>query len=207
MPTPPTVLDRPVDVGRRPPSSRNGNGHGGNGRRPWSGDPAALAVLGVWVALAPILLLFLAFVSAYVVRKGLGGDWTSAPLPKLLWLNTAILLASSVFLERGRALLRRSQVARPWFLASLVRVVLFVVGQQHAWRERSQQGLGVSATPHSSFFFFLTGTHVVHVFGGLLALGATAVLARPLVARLAAIYWHFMGILWVGLFLVLGVWR
>ena len=161
----------------------------------------------MWVALAPILMLFLAFVSAYIVRKGLGDDWTSASLPKLLWLNTAALLTSSALFERGRAMLGKGQPARPWFLATLGLGLFFVLGQLLAWRDWSQQGLGIGATPQSSFFYVLTGTHAVHVCGGLLALAVTAVMARPLVARLAAIYWHFMGILWIGLFLFLGVWR
>ena len=69
------------------------------------------ADLGIWVALAPVLMLFLAFVSAYVVRQGLGSNWSAIPVPKLLWGNTLVLLISSIFLERARHLVRTDDSA------------------------------------------------------------------------------------------------
>jgi cytochrome c oxidase subunit 3 len=174
-----------------------------------------VAILGTWVALAPILMLFLAFVSAYVVRQGLGTEWSSLPVPRLLWLNTAVLLASSVLLERGRVAMRRGANSRVWFGMTFLFGALFVLGQMLAWKQWWGSGVDINATPHSAFFYLLTGAHAVHLAGGLVALAAAALwpfevwagMTRGVVARITAIYWHFMGVLWVGLFLVLSFWR
>lgn len=201
--------------GQPPQPPRYGNGNGG-GEGPARGGPH-VAVLGIWVALAPILVLFLAFVSAYIVRQGLGSDWRAIPVPGLSWANTLVLLCSSALLERGRRVVRNSagaMNARPWFLATLFCGMAFVVGQGLVWNQLWARGIGISSSAHSSFFYLLTGAHAVHLAGGLLALTAAAFwpasrfgMSREIVARVTAIYWHFMGILWVGLFLVLSFWR
>ena len=219
MATIPTVLDTPArDLGRREPPippRDGGDGRGGNGGYPSGSSRAEVAVLGIWVALAPILMLFLAFVSAYVVRRGLGQDWSAVPVPRLLWLNTGVLLASSFLLEPGRADLQRSAGARGWFAATLLCGVLFVCGQYLGWREWWGRGIHIGSSAYTSFFYLLTGAHAVHLSLGLLALGANALwpahgwggMTRTVLARVTAVYWHFMGALWVGLFLVLNFWR
>lgn len=218
MATSPNVLQPIERVPRVPPHDGNGNGNGGGGApHPTPHGGSHIAVLGVWVALAPVLMLFLAFLSAYIVRRGLGSDWQAVPVPGLLWINTVVLVASSALLERGRSIVRASDGrldARPWFLATLAAGVLFVIGQGVAWGQLWARGIGISSSAHSSFFYLLTGAHAVHLGGGLLALCAAAFwpvhrygMSREVVARVTAIYWHFMGILWVGLFLVLSFWR
>ena len=216
MATTPSVL-QPVDglVGKPPPPPHGGNGGNGNGASP-APNGSHVAVLGVWVALAPIVVLFAAFVSAYVVRQGLGSNWNAIPVPRLLWANTVVLLASSVLLERARRTVGQGAGTngRAWFLATLLCGVLFVIGQGVAWNQLWARGIGISSSAHSSFFYLLTGTHAVHLAGGLVALTAAAFwpasrygMSREVVARVTSIYWHFMGILWVGLFFVLSFWR
>jgi cytochrome c oxidase subunit 3 len=171
-----------------------------------------MAATAMWVALAPILMLFMAFVSAYAVRMGLGEGWVSVPWPRLLWINTAVLMVSSLTLERAR----RGAVAgdarvRTWLGLTLALGGGFVLGQIAAWRLLLTHGVGISTSPASSFFYLLTGAHAVHLAGGILGLGAVAVwpavgfrrITRPVAIRVAAIYWHFMGVLWLGLFLLL----
>lgn len=215
MATTPSVL-RPLDdlKGTTPPP-RTGHGNGNGGGQPFGTphDGPHLAVVGMWVALAPILMLFLAFVSAYVVRMGLGSNWSAIALPRLMWGTTGVLLLSSVLLERARRG-ANDATSRPWFLATLACGVLFVVGQAVAWSQLAAQGIYISSGAHSSFFYLLTGAHAVHLGLGLLALAAAAFwpasrfgMSREVVARVTAIYWHFMGVLWVGLFLVLSFWR
>ena len=213
------ILDPPVST---PPGTGGGGnggvpgGGGGAGRGPGGPRPFAdVAVLGMWVALAPILMLFLAFTSAYVVRHGLATDWTRVEIPRLLWLNTLVLLASSGALEKGRSVLRRGSAARSWTVLTLVLGTGFVVGQIVAWQQLRGGGVGIASSPYSSFFYLLTGAHGVHLAGGLLGLVAACMwpaagyrgMSNTLALRLVAIYWHFMGFLWLGLFALLNFWR
>lgn len=177
--------------------------------------PGSTAVLGMYVALVPILVLFLAFLAAYIVRRDVGRSWTPGPLPRILWLTTAILAASSLALERARAVHRRGENARRWVAGTLALGLAFVAGQAVAWWEMLGDGVGIAATPHASFFYVLTGAHALHVAGGLAALGAAVVWPtrgwrgadHGIALRVVAIYWHFLLLLWCVLFAVLSIWR
>jgi cytochrome c oxidase subunit 3 len=89
--------------------------------------------------------------------------------------------------------------------------LLFLYGQWMAWRQLAARGFYVSTTPSSSFVYLLTGTHAVHLMGGVLALlvaGLFALLRRPVTTRsivvdVTAWYWHFMAVLWVYIFCLL----
>jgi cytochrome c oxidase subunit 1 len=218
----PTTLVEPPVVPRRidlPPQRKPPTGGGGSGGDDWAEPerPAGphIAVFGIWIALASIFMLFMAFVSAYVVRQGLGNGWRGVPVPSLLWATTAILLASSLVLERGRRVLRQNGAARGWLVTTLGLGIVFVIGQVMAWRQLSVQGNGMGTTPFTSFFYLLTGAHALHLAGGIVGLAIAAAWPTKrwprtppeVVTRVAAIYWHFMGILWLGLFALLRYWQ
>jgi cytochrome c oxidase subunit 3 len=158
-------------------------------------------------------MLFIGFTSAYIVRRS-GADWRPLEAPFLLWVNTAVLLASSASLERARRLLRAWDLAgtRSWMAATGVLGGLFVAGQWLAWRQLAGQGIYLSSNPHSSFFYLLTGLHLLHLAGGLVWFGAlVAKLSRMGLApgpdglRLFATYWHFLAALWIYLLFLLFV--
>lgn len=169
------------------------------------------AVTGMWVVLASITMTFLAFTSALIVRQGGAPDWHHLTLPRVLYFNTMLLIASSVTLEIGRRQVRdfmtaRRMVANPakWLNISLVLGLLFVAGQVSAWMQLRAQGLYLATNPNSSFFYVLTVMHALHVFGGLG--GLTRVLRKLKASTLkrstldaTAHYWHFMDALWVYL--------
>jgi len=168
---------------------------------------------GVWVGIAAISMSFAAFTSALVVRRA-ASDWEYFRLPPILFLNTVILLASSVTLERARTRVARSQgeEARSWVVGTLALGLMFVAGQATAWRSLVAQGLYLATSPSSAFFYVFTVLHAVHLVGGIVALtyvryrlghpdwpgGAGAFGA-------AAMYWHFMAVLWLYLLFILAV--
>jgi len=170
---------------------------------------------GMWAALAGILMFFTAFVSAYVVRKGLSNDWIPTSLPSLVWFNTLLLLASSLTLERSRHVLSDNSRFSRWWLLTTVLGAAFLVGQVVVWRQLIGDGVYVSSNPSSSFFYVLTGAHGVHLSGGVFALGFLlfrnrqdpfgSVNRTPI--DVVAIYWHFMDGLWISLLLFLFFWR
>ena len=205
------VNDPPVsgDAGAPPTVPRGGDG-GGEPRPSFGADPARF---GLWLFLGTVCMLFIGFTSAYVVRRSSGG-WRPIAPPPLLWLNTAALLASSGVLEMARRRLRGWDLPGARLALSLTGALglLFVAGQLGAWRSLAGQGVFLATSPHSSFFYLLTGLHAVHLLGGLVWFAVAVVRLRRLTLTpgadglgLFATYWHFLGGLWVYLFLLLFV--
>jgi len=157
----------------------------------------------IWVVLFAITMMFAAFSSALFVRKGSSPDWRTFTLPSILYFNTVVLLVSSVALEISRRRVatfmggQKSQVESParWLYITLFLGLLFVAGQYAAWLRLRTEGLYLATNPSSSFFYVLTATHALHVFGGLgglvhviRKLGSLALRRSTLDAT--ARYWH-----------------
>jgi cytochrome c oxidase subunit III len=217
----------PGDRGPRGPSSSEppygpgggGGGRGGDGQGAPHSRPARsqrVYYTGIWLALAAILMFFMALVSAYLVRKGTGSDWRAVALPRVVWLNTAVLLLSSIALEASHRAWERDQAPafRAWWATATALGLFFLGGQYVAWRQLAAAGVYLASNPSSSFFYLLTAAHGLHLAGGLAAL--LYVLSRGWIrlhatagvaAEVASIYWHFMDGLWVFLLLVLTLGR
>ena len=171
--------------------------------------------LGLWLFLATVTMLFAAFTSAYIVRRS-GSDWTHVALPSILWINSLVLLTSSVAVEiasiRGsRGRWRSSTLA---MLAAFALGVVFLVGQVVAWQRMVAAGVYLPTSPHSSFFFMLTGAHAVHVVAALavLAWGAMATVAGARSLRVWSVrmsicrtFWHYLGGVWLFLFALVSI--
>ena len=224
----PSLVEERLHPGGGSGAPPRGEDGGGDGRPNFSfSDRLRRNRIGMAVALAPILMVFVAFTSAYIVRQGLGEDWRAMQLPNILWINTVILVASSITLELARRGLARqaalAQVpdvpgvapvqvsAAPWLPITLILGLGFLAGQWMAWSQLARQGLFISSNPSSSFFYLLTGAHAAHLAGGVLALAyaaATTLLAqawerRRMVVDVTSWYWHFMAVLWIYIFALL----
>ena len=168
------------------------------------------AKVGLWVFCAVITALFSLTIMAYVMRMTLG-DWRPLPEPGLLWLNTAILVLSSVALQWARVNARRELIdkVRIGLFAGGVFAVAFLAGQLLAWQQLVALGYFSAANPANAFFYLFTGLHGLHLFGGLVALGRTTAKVRkddPEMAQvrlsvgLCAAYWHFLLVVWLVIF-------
>jgi len=161
-------------------------------------------------------MVFAAFTSALVVRRGLSDDWASMAKPPILWLNTAILLASSFMLEMARRSIRAGARSRfnVWWTAGTALGLLFLGGQTLAWIQLKDAGVFVSTNPSSSFFYVLTFAHAFHLLGGVAALVYVDVQALRLrlgpakrtAIDISAIFWHFLDAIWVYLMVLFYVW-
>jgi len=161
-------------------------------------------------------MIFAAFTSALVVRRGLSDDWVSMPKPAILFVNTAVLLASSVALEIARRTLKLGERSRfnLWWSIGTGLGLLFLVGQAMAWRELKIAGIYVASNPSSSFFYVLTASHALHLLGGVTALVYVDIQALRLslgpakrtAIDISAIFWHFLDGLWIYLMVLFYVW-
>ncbi|RAZ89086.1 cytochrome-c oxidase [Mesorhizobium hawassense] len=180
-------------------------------------DRSALptAKIGLGVFLAVVGCLFSLFTSAYFMRMGLS-DWQPLPLPRLLWLNTGLLLLSSVALQCAVVAARGGQtdMVRLGLATAGLTTLAFLAGQLMAWRQLTEDGYLLASNPANSFFYLITGMHGLHILGGLIGLGRTSIGAwsgtRPerlrLSVELCAMYWHFLLFIWLGIFAVLAGW-
>ncbi len=167
------------------------------------------ARLGLFVFLAVVTSLFALFISAYTMRMELG-DWRPLPDPQLLWLNTGLLILSSIALQWAHNAARREQVetVRNALFVGGFFAFAFMVGQLLAWQQLVDAGYFAAANPANAFFYLITGLHALHLLGGLVAWGRTTVklLTGSEIAKirisveLCAVYWHFLLVIWVILF-------
>jgi cytochrome c oxidase subunit III len=217
-----TIQPPPKIELERLPSQGSGNGgwrnqvpvDGGMRRlKEYSPPPAST---GIWVGLAAITMTFAAFTSALIVRQGSAQDWRHITLPPVLYLNSLVIIASSFTLEIARRRVAtfmggvRDQAASParWLYVTLFLGLLFVAGQTFAWVQLKSQGFGLASNVSYSFFYVLTVAHALHVSGGLGGLVRVIWKLNRSVLRRSTLdatsrYWHFMGVLWLYLLLLL----
>jgi len=234
-------------IGGKPPVDRRPTGGGGSGdddewKKMGKVGPRELlnrVRLSVFVCLAGDMMFFLALAVMFYAHQGTGhfnprnqdfiGDWHPVQLPPILFLNTAVLILSSLTMEvarrhifrefdvveewlgMGRPALRRTL---PWIAVTLVLGILFVTGQWNAWTQLTSEGFGFDrwATPAIYFFYVITGIHAAHLALGILVLAAslgTLGFLRKVEYRQIAVdsvtwYWHAMGLAWVLLFALLA---
>lgn len=172
--------------------------------------PAAKTAL--WVFLGVATSLFVLFVSAYAMRLGLA-DWNPLPRPRLLMLNTALLVCASLAMEWTVHAARRADQdnVRRGLWTSAALTFGFLAGQLIVWKQLSGAGYFVSTSAATAFFYLLTAVHGLHVLGGLVAWARASVRAWRgtdparvrLGVELCATYWHYLLAVWVVLYALL----
>jgi len=200
------------------------------------GKKAKRALL--WFGIISILMLFAGLTSAYMVRQG-EGKWVQFALPQLFIVSTVIIVMSSVSMQWAVVAVKKNQVGtvKTAVLITFLLGIGFVVFQYLAWKELVSQGIyfvgtvkdittqftyvpagnetvaqaGDIGNVAASFLYVITGLHVAHLLGGILAL--TVVLIKSFRGKysssnyngivVCSIYWHFLDALWVYLFLFL----
>ncbi|HTU43395.1 MAG TPA: cytochrome c oxidase subunit 3 [Candidatus Aquilonibacter sp.] len=217
-----TVHEPPKIETDRLPSQGSGDG-GWRNLVPADGDLRRVndhspppASTGIWVAVAGITMSFAALTSALVVRQGAAPDWKHIPLPPILYLNTLVIIASSLTLELSRRRVAafmggskaRAENPARWLYVTLLLGLLFVGGQSFAWFQLHSHGFTLATNISYSFFYVLTVAHALHVFGGLGGLARVIGKLHKHVLKRSTLdatsrYWHFMGVLWLYLLFLL----
>jgi len=176
----------------------------------------------IWFLLLVVLMTFGGLMAAYIViATNNVAEWHPSDLPIQVWISTAIIIISSIVYHFGKVAVDRNdhESARKWFIATTVFGAAFISSQILACMALSSRGLYMEGNPYLGFFYILTAVHAVHVLGGIIALGSillrtltptdrlVEIVKRRTIAQVVGWYWHFMGILWIALFVMLGFWK
>jgi len=181
-------------------------------RKPLAMHPKKFAL---WLFIVSVAMLFAAWTSAYIVKRGEPG-WSSFELPSLFWVNTGIVLISSLTMIWAQRSARQDNLERTKLAICITFLlgVSFLVGQFQAWQQMTELGYyftGMGSNTSSSFIYVLSGFHGFHIIGGLgfllIVLVRTyrlQVNSKSMVSiEMCSVYWHFLSLLWLYLFVFL----
>jgi cytochrome c oxidase subunit 3 len=166
--------------------------------------------------MASIIMMFGAFTSAYIVKQS-AGNWLEFPIPTVFFINTAVIILSSIALQYSFTSFKNGKETgyKAGLIITFVLGMAFVILQVEGWSSLFSMGIDLKGNPSGSFLYLITGVHAAHVVGGIAALfvaifHAFGLKFKPTEKRmdrfeLTLQYWHFVGILWVYLlgFLIL----
>ncbi len=175
-----------------------------------------LVAVGTIIWLSSELMFFAGLFAMYfTLRSTVGHEpWNEASqvlnIP-FSTFNTVVLVLSSVTCQLGVFAAERGDVRglRRWFVITFLMGAFFVAGQVTEYGELVREGMTIASGPYGSAFYITTGFHGLHVTGGLIAF--LFVLGRTFVSRrfthgqatsaiVVSYYWHFVDVVWIGLF-------
>ncbi len=166
----------------------------------------------LWLFMASIIMLFAAMTSAYIVRQS-EGNWLDFELPGLFWITTIIILLSSLTMHWGYISAKRDnlETTKTAMIITTLLGILFLVGQYLGWGALVDQDVYFIGNPSGSFLYVLTGLHGAHIIAGILflliILRATfkyEVHSKNMnLMEMGVTFWHFLGGLWLYLFMFL----
>jgi cytochrome c oxidase subunit 3 len=168
---------------------------------------------GLWLFMASVFILFMAFTSAYIVRRA-EGNWQIFELPALFTYSTIVILLSSVTMQWTYFAVKRNQLANAKNMIVLTSVagVIFLALQWMGWGSLIESSIHLVGNPSGSFLYIITGLHAAHIISAIVFL--LVVLANALRNRfnlnqleMCTTYWHFLGVLWLYLFVFLTLLR
>ena len=168
----------------------------------------------LWIGMGSILMFFGGLTSAYIVRKP-EGNWLEFVLPEYFTFSTIIIIISSILLFFVKGQLRKNNSAFQLVLSVLLLGLLFTFFQFKGWQQLIAQGVyltGEGSNASGSFLYVLTLAHLVHLFGGLIALLYVTIQSKKkvftiensLAIDLTSLYWHFLALLWLFVFALLN---
>ena len=175
-----------------------------------------------WFLLLVVTMTFGGLIGAYVVVfTNNVAEWQPFQLPIQVWISTVIILISSFTYHIAQRAVEANDhpKLRKYLIVTTALGAAFISSQILAWMALVGRGLYMRGNPYAGFFYILTGIHAAHVLGGVIALGAIILRTatpteygpeleyRRNLARSVGWYWHFMGVVWIVLFVLLGFWK
>jgi cytochrome c oxidase subunit 3 len=166
----------------------------------------------LWLLIVASVMLFAAFTSAYIVRRG-EGNWLIFDLPQSFAFTTGIIALSSVTMQWAFFAARKDELGqlKTALYCTLLLGAAFAIGQFIGWKQLVANDIHMVGNPSESFVYVISGLHLLHVIGGILFITVVLVKALQLNVHrknmlsitLCTTYWHFLGALWIYLYFFL----
>jgi cytochrome c oxidase subunit 3 len=180
-----------------------------NNQDPYAINPTKFVL---WLIIVASVMLFAAYTSAYIVRRG-EGNWVIFELPTIFGITSAIIALSSVTMQWALLSAKKDQLSN-LKIATYLTLFLglsFIVGQWLGWQQLVSQGIHFVGNPSESFVYVISGLHLAHMLGGILFLvvliykisQSSINSSNYLIVNLCATFWHFLGAMWIYLYLFL----
>lgn len=178
--------------------------------------------IGMGLILLVVLMTFGGLIGTYVVlATNRAVEWRPFDLPLQVWVSTFLIIVSSIFYEIGNQALQsvNQTKARTYFTITSFIGAIFIASQILAWVNLVKRGYYANGNSYAGIFYILTAIHAIHVLGGIISLGYIVlktqnqtndeieILKRQWFAKVIGWYWHFVGVLWIILFLLLGFYK
>jgi cytochrome c oxidase subunit III len=175
---------------------------------------------GLWLFMGSVTMLFAALTSAYIVRQA-EGNWMLFDLPRLFWVNTVVILVSSMTMQWAYMSAKRDNLEKVKLALSITTIlgVAFLVGQYLAWGQMVNANVYFvndrASAVSGSFVYVISGLHGLHIVSGVVFLIIVLIAtfrfkthSRNLPQiEMCTTYWHFLDGLWLYLFLFLLFYR
>lgn len=166
----------------------------------------------VWLFIVTIVMLFAALTSAYIVKQS-DGNWLNYNLPGMFWITSIIIAVSSITMQLALKSAKKDRLngLKIFLVLTTILGFAFLFGQYQSWKQLVDMDVYFVGNPAGSFLYVLTGLHAVHIISGLIFLliviGSSFKLkihSKSLIRiEMCTTYWHFLGGLWLYLFLFL----
>ena len=168
----------------------------------------------MWIAICSICMMFAGWTSAFLVRKA-QGNWLLFPMPVTFWISTGVILLSSGTMHLTIRAFAQRQMNRFRNLLALTTLlgIVFMVLQFMGFYQMHQLGIELAGNGESisgSFIYVISGVHILHMLGGVIALIVMYLFVRfrkttkiysSTGLEILGTYWHFVDLLWIYLFL------
>jgi cytochrome c oxidase subunit III len=166
----------------------------------------------LWLFIVSVVMVFASMTSAYIVRMS-EGNWLQFELPDIFWYTSVLIVLSSISLHWGYISARKDSLdqLRVALIVTAILGVAFLVGQWYSWVALVDRDVYFVGNPAGSFLYVFTGLHAIHLISGVIFLIIVLISSlrfkihsqNMAQMEMCTTYWHFLGGLWLYLFMFL----
>jgi cytochrome c oxidase subunit III len=180
-----------------------------NAEQPIAMHPKKFAL---WLFIVTVVMIFASLTSAYIVRQS-EGNWLEFDLPSIFWYTSGIIVLSSISLQWAYSSAKKDDLAllRIGMVITSILGLAFLIGQWYSWVALVDREVFFVGNPAGSFLYVFTGLHALHLISGVIFLIIVLISSFRYrvhsknldTMEMCVTYWHFLGGLWLYLFMFL----